>query len=316
MMDGPEYKPEIDWQEVLKKPTRLFGFSYFYLLAVLVILGLLYVGNLDTIGKNAVRPVLLNDSAASIQDIPLQSPRIIPPVDVMKIGISSPELVEKGRELYKNNCAACHGDNGRGDGPSASMLNPKPRNFYSRDGWKNGTKIVQMYKTLQEGIPGSSMASYDYLPLQDRFALIHFIRTFSGKRSNDSQDELKQLDADYDLSKGMNIDGQIPVKKAVMLVAKENASEVQEIQKSVEKLSGSTIPETELLTKVIFDKQKMFTSFRSMQSSVKNLDDFIRIISADPLQAGFKVHVVLLSNSEWIELYHYAMQLSQRKRTP
>lgn len=34
-----------------------------------------------------------------------------------------------GRAVYEQSCAACHGPNGRGDGPAAMALNPKPRNF-------------------------------------------------------------------------------------------------------------------------------------------------------------------------------------------
>ena len=36
--------------------------------------------------------------------------------------------IERGRTLYKANCAACHGDQGHGDGPAAAAFNPKPRN--------------------------------------------------------------------------------------------------------------------------------------------------------------------------------------------
>ena len=36
--------------------------------------------------------------------------------------------LERGRTLYKANCAACHGDQGHGDGPAAAAFNPKPRN--------------------------------------------------------------------------------------------------------------------------------------------------------------------------------------------
>lgn len=34
-----------------------------------------------------------------------------------------------GQRIYKNNCAACHGENGAGDGPTASSLPEKPANF-------------------------------------------------------------------------------------------------------------------------------------------------------------------------------------------
>jgi len=35
------------------------------------------------------------------------------------------------------------------------------------------------------------------------------------------------------------------------------------------------------------------------------VDDFIKIVSANPIQYGFKASIVRLSSNEWIELYHY-----------
>jgi mono/diheme cytochrome c family protein len=34
-----------------------------------------------------------------------------------------------GAEIFKNNCAACHGEQGHGDGPAGAALNPAPRNL-------------------------------------------------------------------------------------------------------------------------------------------------------------------------------------------
>jgi mono/diheme cytochrome c family protein len=305
----PLYKDEIDWRALVRTPEKLFGYSYFYVLAILVVMGLLYVWNLNAIGRNAVNATVLHDSTALIKDIPLRSPRLIPPVDIMKVGVSSPELVNKGRELFKANCTTCHGDNGQGDGPSASMLNPKPRNFHSIDSWKNGSKVTQMYKTLEEGIPGGGMASYNYMPPEDRFALIHFIRTFANNQPNDSLNDLKQLDATYQLAKGMDVAGQIPIKKALTIIEKENASNDTHIQTVAKQITGSDNFGADLLKHVSFDENKVVTSVVHMKSGVRNVDDFIKIVSADPIQYGFKAGVVRLSTNEWTELYHYIVSL-------
>lgn len=88
----------------------------------------------------------------------------------------SPELVARGKDLYAMNCAACHGDQGKGDGVAGAAFNPKPRDFTSpsRD-WKNGNSVKSMYVTLAYGIPGTGMASYQALPAADRLAIIHYI---------------------------------------------------------------------------------------------------------------------------------------------
>ena len=301
----PHYKDEIDWRDLVRRPEKLFGYSFIYVLVILVGVGLLYVRNLNTIGKNAVNPSVLQDSTALIKDIPLQSPRVIPPVDIMKVGTSSLEMINKGRELFKANCSACHGDNGQGNGPSASMLNPKPRNFHSLDSWKNGSKVTQIYKTLEEGIPGGGMASYNYLPPEDRFALIHFIRTFANNQPNDSLNDLKQLDITYQLVKGMDVAGQIPIKNALVRIEKENASSAEQVQKTAKQILASNNFGADLLKRVSFDEKKVVTSVVHMKNSVRSVDDFIKIVSANPIQYGFKASVVRLSANEWTELYHY-----------
>ena len=34
--------------------------------------------------------------------------------------------IEQGKKLFEENCAACHGPSGRGDGPAAASLKPRP----------------------------------------------------------------------------------------------------------------------------------------------------------------------------------------------
>ena len=37
-----------------------------------------------------------------------------------------------GMATYAQECASCHGVEGRGDGPTSARLNPKPANFWER----------------------------------------------------------------------------------------------------------------------------------------------------------------------------------------
>ena len=42
--------------------------------------------------------------------------------------VLSDDAAEAGEPVYQANCVPCHGPEGKGDGPSAASLNPKPRN--------------------------------------------------------------------------------------------------------------------------------------------------------------------------------------------
>ena len=42
------------------------------------------------------------------------------------------ESIERGKALYRQYCASCHGINGQGDGPLAKNLTPKPAELVER----------------------------------------------------------------------------------------------------------------------------------------------------------------------------------------
>ncbi|AYV55473.1 MULTISPECIES: c-type cytochrome [Leptospira] len=75
----------------------------------------------------------------------------------------SPEL-QKGQEIFLQNCSSCHGEKGAGDGAAAASLNPKPRNYKAPAAqWKNGNTEAGILKTLNNGIPASPMVAYKFL---------------------------------------------------------------------------------------------------------------------------------------------------------
>ncbi len=100
---------------------------------------------------------------------------------MIELSKSTPEQIEKGKVLFQQNCVACHGAEGKGDGPAAAALTPKPRNFTSNDNWKNGRAPAEVFKTLKNGIQGGAMASFATLSMEDRWALVHYVDSLGPK---------------------------------------------------------------------------------------------------------------------------------------
>ncbi len=312
MMDAPELKPEVDFRDLLRKPAKLFGLGYIYFIVALVVLGILYLMNLNTVGRNSVEPAALQDSSALTQDIPLVMPAVLPPIDVQKAAIASPEAISRGKELFQGNCAACHGETGHGDGPTSATLNPKPRNFLSLDGWKNGSKVSQIYTTLQEGIPGSAMSSYSYMPPADRFALAHYIRTLAPGQPADSPDDLQKLEAAYQLSKGMNRPGQIPIRRAARIYIAEHTADVQLAARLRREIEAEKQDRgAALLRSSASDLGRAVTSLVLHSRQFTGSDDFIAVVSGNPRLFGLRPTINDLPPEDWQAVFAYVNRLKK-----
>lgn len=213
-------------EDLKNNPATSFGFIFPYFLAIGLITGLYFISNLEFVARQKFNPALLD--TVKVMDLTLQESKIVPPVDINKIKVETQELLSEGEAIYKTNCASCHGETGAGGGPASVGMNPAPRNFTSKDGWKNGTKLSNIYTTLQEGIAGSAMIAYDFLKPQEKFAVAHYIRkNFIPEPEADSEDDLKSLDALYNLSAGTFVPAQIPVVDAEKLKLNDYSVEIK-----------------------------------------------------------------------------------------
>lgn len=66
-----------------------------------------------------------------------------------KVSITAADRKE-AHELFTMRCAACHGQFGRGDGPGAAGLNPKPRN-YADAAWQKTVTDEEIEKAIVYG---------------------------------------------------------------------------------------------------------------------------------------------------------------------
>lgn len=92
----------------------------------------------------------------------------------------SPELIARGKELYAQNCTACHGEQGRGDGPVASTL-PVPPTDLTYPVRAAGPDPKDTFRVLTVGLEGSPMPSYGHLSERDRWALVSYIAYLMNK---------------------------------------------------------------------------------------------------------------------------------------
>jgi high-affinity iron transporter len=86
-----------------------------------------------------------------------------------------PDL-QRGAQLFQSQCAACHGPQGRGDGPAAATLDPKPTALaeHLRAGERS---LFALHQVISNGVNGTAMASFGALPENDRWALAFFVGT-------------------------------------------------------------------------------------------------------------------------------------------
>ncbi len=83
--------------------------------------------------------------------------------------------IQKGKEIYENKCALCHGVKGDGKGPTAAGLNPKPTNFRESHGEKM-TDGEHFWKITTGRGP---MPSFEKdLAVEERWHVINYVNTF------------------------------------------------------------------------------------------------------------------------------------------
>ncbi|WP_304130862.1 cytochrome c [Ignavibacterium album] len=287
-------------EEIKNSPGTIFGLVFPYFLIVGILIGLYFVSKIEFLSRQKVPPVLRD--TVVVADLQMREAKTVPPVNLSEIKNATPQLLSEGETLYKSNCASCHGETGAGGGPASAGLNPAPRNFTSPDGWKNGPKLSQIYTTLQEGIPGSAMVSYDYLLPEQKFALAHYIRTnFVPNPPEDSQSDLDALDATYNLSAGQQIPAQIPVAIAKTVIFRENEQYLAKVEAALTKIESSA--NKNLFSKVTNNGKVALMFLVKNFSNIESEQNFKKIVINNVNQNGFNGNIFNLSEQEWTELY-------------
>ena len=96
-----------------------------------------------------------------------------------------------GEKVFRENCAACHGEKGDGRGPEANKLKTKPRDF-TRGVFKFRSTASgslpsdeDVLRTISRGVRGTSMLAQLHLSEKERWAVTEYIKTFSTRFSSE-----------------------------------------------------------------------------------------------------------------------------------
>ena len=91
------------------------------------------------------------------------------------------DSIARGRAVYERDCLLCHGARGRGDGPLAVSLNPRPADF--RVHMLAGHTDAQLFDWITNGVENSGMPPFAAgLSPDERWDVINYIRTFAPPR--------------------------------------------------------------------------------------------------------------------------------------
>ena len=290
--------------QIKANPGTSFGLVYPYILVIVLAVGLYYLGNIGEVAQQNI-PAAITEKP-QLADITVQQPRSIPPVDVDVVSKSTPELIEKGRVIYQSTCSTCHGEDGEGTGPASVGLNPAPRNFNKHEGWKNGETISGIYTTLEEGIPNSSMIAYDFLLPEEKFALIHYIRsTFILDPPVDTKSDLEALDQIYNLSAGVEVPGQIPTQFAEQIIRDYNKKKIQKAISAYDYiLYNDGNFSSMLLNDITNNLQLAFSALANSDQWRENKTALITFLTSNVNQNGFNGRIFILNDNQWTSLYN------------
>lgn len=219
-----------------------------------------------------------------------------PGVDLAAMLATSPGMVAQGKRLFGDNCVACHGAAGKGDGPAASGFHPRPRNFSSPQGWTRGYTLAEIYTTLSEGVQGTGMPSFDTMTPRDRFALAQYVQSL-GKfdHKDEPAQEIKQLDAKYHLAAGTHA----PNKVAVPTIMKHMAEEYVPAP-AVRMPDASDTSAGAVLCRALVDDPVRAAEVLSQSPGWRSrVDVLAQVVVAGAPQNGFRVAAATLSREQW-----------------
>ncbi len=92
---------------------------------------------------------------------------------------AAPSTLAAAKAIFLENCAQCHGEDGKGDGPEAPMYSVKPADFTDAHMMREMTDGEIFYKITEGRMPMPSFKKR--LTDEQRWQLVNYVKTFAPK---------------------------------------------------------------------------------------------------------------------------------------
>ncbi len=84
----------------------------------------------------------------------------------------SDEVLELGSVVYSEQCESCHGSQGKGNGPAARFLDPRPRDFTSGTWMYTNGDVESLVALIKTGVDDTGMTPFDELLTEEEITAV------------------------------------------------------------------------------------------------------------------------------------------------